>query len=239
VIYPRPLRSIHQIEVTTFCNLRCRYCPSPQQEKLRQQKPMHMDRRVFERALDWAVALNDRRDDKRGELSLTGVGEALLHPEFVDFVALARKALPGNPLVFSTNGLLLDDKMCAALAPYRPRIYVSLHRPEKAGPAIQAAKRHGLFEQANPAPALAAFDWAGQVKGWFVSAPPGTCEYLRSGWGVVLVDGRITTCCLDASAKGVVGHVDDPIESLTAPGTGLKPWGDSAVGCQVCHMAAP
>jgi hypothetical protein len=234
VIYPRPLRSIHQIEVTTFCNLRCRYCPSPKQEQLRGQKAMHMDIRIFERALDWAEALNERREDKRGELSLTGIGEALLHPEFVDFVALARKRLPANPLVFSTNGLLLTDELCAQLAPYRPRIYVSLHRPEKAGPAIQAAKRYGLFEQANPAAALMAFNWAGQVD-WFVSAPPSVCEFLKSGWGVVLVDGRITTCCLDASGKGVVGHVDDPIESLTSPGTGLRPY----ELCQACHMSQP
>jgi hypothetical protein len=196
---------------------------------------MHMTRATFERALDWCVALNDRRDDRMGELSLTGIGEALLHPEFVDFVALAHKRLPGHPLVFSTNGLLLTEDLCAQLAPYRPKIFISLHRPEKAGLAIQAAKRYGLFEMANPAPVLSAFDWAGQVKNWFVSAPPMVCDYLKLGWGVVLVDGRITTCCLDASGKGVVGHVDDPIESLTTEGTGLKPY----ELCQSCHMQVP
>ena len=201
---------------------------------------MHMDRRIFDRALDWAEALNDRRDDKLGELSLTGIGEALLHPDFVEFLAEARRRLPGTRLVFSTNGLLLTDELCAKIAPYRPRVNVSLHRPEKAGPAIQAAKRAGIFEMANPAASLAAFDWAGQVK-WEVSAPPVTCEYLKTGWAVVLVDGRITTCCLDASGKGVVGHVDDPIESLTSPGTGIKPWGDekSRTGCNFCHMTVP
>jgi len=198
-----------------------------------------MDQRVFERALDWVEALNDRREDTLGELSLTGVGEALLHPEFVEFLALARKRLPGTPLVFSTNGLLLTDELCERIKPYRPQICISLHRPEKAGPAIQAAKRHGLYEMVNPAPAISAFNWAGQVPNWFVSAPPITCEYLKSGWGVVLVDGRITTCCLDASGKGVVGHVDDPIESLTQPGTGMKPWGDATLGCAACHMKTP
>jgi len=198
-----------------------------------------MERRIFERALDWVEALNDRRDDTVGELSLTGIGEALMHPEFVDFLALARRRLPGTPLVFSTNGLLLTDGLCAKIAPYRPQVCVSLHRPEKAGPAIQAAKRHGIFQIANPAPSLSAFNWAGQVPDWFVSAPPIVCDYLKLGWGVVLVDGRITTCCLDASGKGVVGHVDDPIESLTSPGTGLKPWGDERVGCAACHMSTP
>lgn len=234
VTYPRPLRSIHQIELSTFCNLRCSYCPSPKQPELRQQPPMHMARRVFERALDWAVALNDRRDENRAELSLTGIGEALLHPAFVEFLALARQRLPVHPLVFSTNGLLLTDDLAAAIAPFKPRVWVSLHRPEKAGPAIEVAKRHGIYAGPNPAPATAAFDWAGQVP-WFVSAPPLACQYLRDGWGVVLVDGRITTCCLDASAKGVVGHVDDPIESLTVAGRGLKPY----ELCGTCHCTVP
>lgn len=233
--YPRPLRSIHQIELSTHCNLWCRYCPYPQQETLRNQPKMHMERRVFERALDWAETLNDRRDPDRAELSLTGIGEALLHPDFVAFVALARKRLPVHPIVFSTNGLLLTDEICERLAPYHVRVCVSMHRPERAGPAITAAKRHGIFLVANHSPASQAMDWAGQISVPWKSAPPITCEYLKSGWGVVLVDGRITTCCIDASGAGVVGHVDDPIESLTKPGTGLKPYSL----CGPCHMQVP
>lgn len=232
--YPRPLRSIHQIEIATYCNMMCPYCAYPTQVELRQQKRMLMARATFVRALEWAVALNDARDDTRAELSITGIGEALLHPEFVDFLALARAALPRNPLVFSTNGILLTEEYCAKIAPYRPRVYVSLHELKAAGPAIQAAKKYGLLANVNPSPATSAFDWAGQVK-HFVSAPPMVCEFLRSGWGVVLVDGRITTCCLDASAKGVVGHVDDPIESLTVPGTGIRPFSL----CGPCHCEVP
>jgi len=238
-VYPRPVRSIHQIEVTTRCNLRCVYCPSPIQPQLRNQAPMDMTRATFERALEWAVALNDRRDDERGELSLTGVGEALLHPEFVDFVRLAREALPGNPLVFSTNGLLLTDELCAKLAPYRPKVFVSLHRPEKAAHAIHAAKKAGILAGHNAEPGVSPFNWAGQVPGWPNLTPPRQCEFLRAGWAVVLVDGRITTCCLDASGAGVIGHVDDPIESLTKNGTGLKPWGNEKMGCSACHMIVP
>jgi hypothetical protein len=202
---------------------------------LRHQPPLDMTREIFTRALDWAAALNDRTDDERNELSLTGIGEALLHPDFVEFVALARARLPANQLVFSTNGLLLTEDLCARLAPYRPKVYVSLHRPEKAGPAIQAARKAGILAGWNGAAATEGFNWAGQVPGWANSCPPRICEFLRSGWGVVLVDGRITTCCLDASGAGVVGHVDDPIESLTKPGTGLSPFSL----CPNCHMLVP
>src|SRR5262245_127773 len=236
--YPRPVRAIHQIELTTYCSLRCVYCPSPKLEELRSQPKQHMAPRTFERALEWAVRLNDRRDGLREELSLTGIGEALDHPDFVAFLARARARLPVSTITFSTNGLKLDDAMCRAIAPYKPRVYVSLHRPEKAAFAIQAARKYGLLEEWNPAPAVAAFNWAGAVP-WPVSAPPVTCEYLRSGWGVVLVDGRGTYCCLGRTGAGVVGDVDDPIESLTTPGTGLRPWGTGALGCKACHMTVP
>ena len=207
---------------------------------------------MFERALEWVVALNGRflpdkplyvdpatgeaildpgeTNPMMAELSLTGIGEALLHPLFPDMLAMARDALgPHAPLVFSTNGILLTDQYAERIAPYQPLVYVSLHRPEKAGHAIEAAKRHGILAGYNPSPATSAMDWAGQVD-WFVSHDPAPCEFLRSGWGVVLVDGRITTCCLDASALGVVGHVDDEIGSAN-----IKPFSL----CSTCSYTVP
>lgn len=191
---------------------------------------MDMDWATFQRAVAWAEYLN--RDG--AELSLTGIGEALLHPEFVKMLAYARARLPQNLLVFSTNGILLTDDLAREIAPYNPTVYISLHRPEMAGPALEAVKRHGLSHGVNASPATSAFDWAGQVK-WHTSAPTIVCEYLKTGWAVVLVDGRITTCCLDASGAGVVGHIDQPFESLTKPNTGLKPYSL----CATCHMTVP
>lgn len=224
VTYPRPIAEIHQIEVTTLCNLRCVYCPSPRLEKHRGQPKQHMDPAIFERAVWWA-----RRLPNQGELSLTGIGETLLHPDWQDFVAIARRALPTNYLNFSTNGLLLDEAACEVLARHRFKVYVSLHRPEKAGPALQLAKRYGILAAENASAATSAFDWAGQVD-WYVSAPAAPCEWLRQGWGNVLVDGRITTCCLDAAGAGVVGTVHDEPGSLS-----IRPYGL----CDGCHLQVP
>lgn len=219
--YPRPVRDIHQIELTSRCNLRCKYCPSPHLP--RPKMDMTMD--VFEKAL--ALVKHYVKIGTQTELSLTGIGESLMHPNFLEMVGAAREAIgPNRPLVITTNGLLLDDKMCNALAFFNPQVYVSLHRPEKAGPAIEAAKRAGIFFGANPAPSTSAFNWAGQVN-WHVSAPRTKCEYLRSGWAVVLADGRVTTCCLDADGSGVIGLVDDAPSSLM-----MKPY----KLCETCHM---
>ncbi len=149
---------------------------------------------------------------------------------------MAREALPRNFICFSTNGLLLDDEACRVLREHRVAVFVSLHRPEKAGPAINAARRAGILVDTNASAATSSFDWAGLLADkWQVSAPVGNpCEYLRSGWGVVLADGRVTACCLDATGAGVVGHVDDRIGSLS-----IGPWGDENVGCEACHERVP
>lgn len=227
--YPRPVTSVHQIEVTTRCNLRCVYCPSPKlhEPQFRGVPKGDMTMDTFARALEHCRHYASQ--DTQGELSLTGIGETLLHPQWREMVAMAAEALPGHFLNFSTNGLLLDDDACQWLARHDFMVYISLHRPEKAGHAVEAAKRAGILAAVNGSAAISAFDWAGQID-YFVSAPAATCEWLRAGWANVLVDGRITTCCLDAAAKGVVGHVDDE------PGThALRPFSL----CSDCHMTVP
>lgn len=230
--YPRPIRDIHQIELTTNCNLKCRYCPHyPQLPR----KKEDMAWETFEsslRLIEYYV-----RRGTQTELSLTGIGEAVLHPRFLEMVERCRVVIgPQRMLTITTNGLLFDDEMCKALAPFHPSVFISLHRPERAALAVIAAKKYGIFAGTNSQFVTAAFDWAGTQKNWtpMVSAPRIKCEYLRSGWGVILVDGRVTTCCLDADGSGVVGTVTDDPETLM-----LKPWGDESKGCKVCHMEIP
>ena len=201
------------------------YCPSPKLEAIRSQAKTHMTLEVFERALVHVQHYVDQ--GTQGELSLTGIGETLLHPRWREMVAMARRVLTTERFLnFSTNGLLLDDDACAFLASEGVGVYVSLHRPEKAGPALMAAKRHGILMDVNAGASLNAMDWAGQVD-WYVSAEVGPCDWLKDGWANVLVDGRVTACCLDAGAKGVFGTVDDE------PGS----WKTSPFElCGPCHL---
>lgn len=228
--YPRPVREIHQIETETHCNLACKYCPSP-----------NLPRPKI--SMEWDVWLQSLelvgyyvRQGTQGELSLTGIGEAMLHPQFLEMVAMARETIgQDRMLTVTTNGLLLTEEMCRAIQPYRPSVFISLHRPEKAGPAIELAKKYGILAGVNASFATAAFDWAGAMKGkWFVSAQKITCEYLRSGWAVILVDGRVATCCLDVDGSSTIGTVWDDPESLK-----LSPWGTEEVGCKACYQEVP
>ena len=135
------------------------------------------------------------------------------------------------PIVFSTNGLpSFTEEIAKACKKYNVEVMISLHRPEVAGRAIQMAQELGILKYVNNSFATEAFDWAGQVD-WFVSVKKEViCEYLRSGWGVILFDGQITTCCLDSENKGVVGTVWDEPGSLE-----LEPYSL----CQSCHMTVP
>lgn len=229
VTYPRTIETVHQVEITTFCNLRCVYCPSPKLEKIRGQEKQHMSLATFKVAMEWAAFFDARGTQK--ELSLTGIGESLLHPELPEIIRLARETLPERFINFSTNGIGLTDDICKVLARYGVGVYVSLHRPEKAGLAIEMLRKHGLFMAANAGAAVSSFDWGGQVD-WPVSAPSTTCDWLLDGWCNVLVDGRITTCCFDAAAGGVVGSVFD--KHLMGE-LGTRPHGL----CETCHLNVP
>jgi hypothetical protein len=137
--------------------------------------------------------------------------------------------LGDGELLFSTNGLLITDLLCRILKEYDVTTYVSLHRPEAAGPAIALLRKYGVRHHVNAAFATSALDWAGTVK-WEVTAPRTECQYLRQGWGTVLADGSITTCCMDSEGLGIVGHVNDEIGSLA-----LKPF----ELCSACHLRVP
>lgn len=221
--YPRPITSIKQIEVTTNCNLRCVYCPSPTLPRPK----MHMDMAIFERALLWAEHF--QKEGTQRELALTGIGEGLLHPNIVEMVRMARSVLPSNPITMSTNGLALTDDLAREFAKERLLLFVSLHRPEMAGPAINIAREHGILAGTNDAFATSSVSWAGQVK-WDVTAPKIPCAFLAIGWGVVMVEGKITTCCYDASGAGVIGDVRDEPAAI-----GMAPYSL----CQTCEQCPP
>lgn len=221
----RLVTQVHQIEVTSRCNLRCHYCPH-YPNLPREKADMTME--TFEQALrlvDHYVVKGTQH-----ELALTGIGEPLLHPDFVYMLELARECVgPGRPITFSTNGILVTDELAKRMQPFNPRVFVSFHRPEKAMWARETLLKHGLLGGVNTSALTSSMNWGGKVK-WPVTAPRITCEYLNAGWCVVLQDGKVTTCCLDADNAGVVGDVWTPPDQLA-----LRPFSL----CSTCHMNVP
>jgi hypothetical protein len=183
-----------------------------------------MDRATFEQALKQAKALPGEH-----ELNLAGIGESTMHPDFVEYVFRAREVMgPDIRLVLATNGLLMTDELAKAIAPSGIRVYVSMHRPEKAGPAIEACKRAGIIDGVSADPALSATNWAGQVK-WHVSTDikGHRCPWIRGGRLMVMSDGRITRCSFDSTADDVLGTVWDDVTKIETSPYSL---------CKNCHL---
>lgn len=225
------LSTIHQIEMTSRCNLRCRYCPSPHLPR----EKLDMTEAHFLRSLEWVREFSMR--GTQGELNLAGIGESTMHPEFVRFVFLAREALRRDqPLVMATNGLLMTDELAREIAPSGIRVWVSLHRPERAGPAVEALKRAGILSGISADPSLSAIDWAGQVK-WHRSAQRNACPWVKNGWAFILADGRVSRCCIDAAGVGVMGHIDDDVTQFETSPYSLCRTCDSDVGVPMENVA--
>jgi hypothetical protein len=219
---------VHQIEISSRCNLACGYCPHP---GLRREKA-DMSWETFNAALDWAADLGGP------ELSLTGMGEAMLHPLFVPMLRRARERLPHAWLLLATNGLVLvkNDKeeevaaMLHALRAVGATVFVSMHRPEVAGPAIELLRAVGVTVGSNSAFVTSGFDWAGQVEWHGLPAPKSVCQYIAQGWATVLQDGSIVNCCMDAHGLYPIGNVMDAVKPTRI---------DAIPLCTNCHLEVP
>ena len=225
---PREVRSVHQIEITSRCNLRCRYCTSPDivAGKYPGRVSQDMPEDTFRRALGWAA--HYVKAGSQTELNLAGIGESTLHPQFVQFVHEARAAVgPTCTLAMATNGVLATEEIAQAFKEARVQVCVSLHRPEKAHHAVELYRAAGVLVGISIDPSINANDWAGQVV--YKSSPNNQipCQWLREGKVFVFADGKISTCCLDSSGAGVVGHVNDEIGSVRS-----KPYGL----CRTCYQ---
>lgn len=246
MIFPRPILALHQLELSSHCDLRCVYCPNAHL----QRPKLFMSQAHFERALVLAKRFVDAGTQL--ELNLAGIGESTLHPDFPAMALRARAVLGPLPvLTLATNGLNIanDDerstRILDALQAAGVRTFVSLHRPERAGIAVDklrsrpsiAAGYPTLLAGVSADPSVNSDDWAGQVDWHRSHHSRMVCQFLNEGKAMVLADGRVTTCCLDASGAGVIGHVDDDLPG----GVGLRssweqePWSL----CKTCQYVVP
>lgn len=223
--FPRPVTSLHSIELESRCNLVCKYCPSKDLQRPKQSMPEE----VFVRALEhvkYYVKLGTQK-----EVNVASLGEATLHENFVEYVCRVREAVGwGVTIIFATNGITAakpgGEEMVKALAAFRPQVFVSLHRPELAGLAVPLYKKYGLLYGVSADAAINGNSWAGQVDWPETSISAMACGWQRQGLAVAMSDGRISACCLDASGIGVIGHVNDEVGSLKTRPYAL---------CLTCH----
>lgn len=218
---------IHQIEMTSRCNLRCPYCAHPHMPRAKQD----MNDDVFLESIRWVEKFVSDGTQAR-QLNFAGIGESTLHPKFCEWVVFARSRLPSLDFILATNGVNVTEEHAQAMQAARMRVWVSLHRPEKAKPTVDMLRRYGVLQSPSCDPAVAAVDWAGQVD-WPVTAPihPEQCMWLATKQVMVASDGRILSCCFDGKGEdGVLGTVFDDLAQMEH-----KPYSL----CQTCHLYRP
>src|SRR5262249_16992682 len=120
------------IEITNYCNLECPICI------VQNKHNYHMSREEFVATLNGLV-------EKEGYLDTVNLsgGEPTIHPEFLEFLDIARSYLEIGRVSVSTNGLRVasEPDFCRQLA--ERKIYVNLQLDALSNPALRVLRGGG------------------------------------------------------------------------------------------------
>lgn len=222
------ITTINSIETSSLCDNACEYCPCKDQGKYRKTGLMKVA--VFERAIDVALALAEQRTQR--ELNLFGVGEPTLNQQLVNFVSYARRMMPfGQRLHLNTNGNDMTGELAKALKDAGiDQIDITGHNHRSTANAIRIFRRIRVPFNVSYDFALYPNNWAGQVDWFSPEYNAGVCPWLQKGQVMVMSDGSITTCCIDAFGTNIIGNIFDDVSQIE-----LKPFHL----CKSCHHSIP
>lgn len=120
-----PLPTAISISITSLCNLRCSMCPyhGKEEQYHAQDKPEFVSFDSFKNIVD--------QIDFECVIYLAGRGEALIHPNFLEFCHYLNSK--GIKFSFTTNGLLFNEELQKELVnfEYLEKIIVSIDSMEK------------------------------------------------------------------------------------------------------------
>lgn len=214
------IESVSQVEITSRCSLRCHYCPQP----FLKRPKADMSDDVFDRVCYWLGEFQQKL------VHLHHFGESTMHPKFIAMVDRISDIVP--EVAVSSNGVGVTREMIAALkGAGLSRIALSIHRPEVVSKVEDWCIDVGLAYEWASGPLSAKHNWAGQVEGrnsaW---AETFECHFLRDQACVILQDGRVANCCIDAEGVSSEITVFDDLRSYE-----LKPF----ALCGPCHHQVP
>lgn len=205
----RLINTINSIEIASICNNNCSYCPAGKQSQYRTVGLMKMD--IFEKTLEWVEKLRIRGTQR--ELNLFGVGEPTLHPLLPVMIKKAKDVMPINGRIhLNTNGILMTEELATQCKDAGiSNIDITAHDPKVAKEVIEVFKKVGIVGQVSLDFATSPNNWAGNVNWTKKVDYTFPCNWLGTGQVMVMSDGNITTCCIDAFAKGVFTNVNENI----------------------------
>lgn len=196
------------IETTSFCNLRCSYCPRPAESK-------HMEFSLFQKTVDEASKFGHR------SFSLHLFGEPLLWSHIIRGIEYLKRF--GHTVILTTNGTMLDRMACELLKAgvdqiiwtWRPESKISVQTLRSLSKILKVR----ILKEITPIPEINRFrQWPNvEIKslhnyGGNIRRPSNTpakrwpCYHLWFA-PAVSVNGDILICCNDPLRKSVIGNI--------------------------------
>ena len=222
------ITTINTIETSSVCNNKCGYCPAPIQHEKRPTGFMSIG--TFKRALMWVAHFVQQGTQL--EVNLHGVGEPLMNPNIIEMVEEARKVLPmKNKLHMTTNGKLLTfDRAVKLRDAGITSIDITAHDNLVVKEAVGILRKVGIDGTVSLDFAITPNNWGGQVQ--WVNEVEYTlnCVWQHRGQVMIMWDGRVTPCCMDAFAQGVFTSIYDDITEAEIEPFNL---------CRTCHHDLP
>ena len=185
---------------------------------------------TFERAIAWVAYFSGKGTQR--ELNLFGVGEPTLNPKLPEMIKIARENLSVKcPVHTNTNGKLMTKELAIKLKQAGiNHIDITGHNARDTAKCIRIFREVGIDGKLSVDYMTQPNNWAGQVD-WFVPNYEYPCPWLHNGQVMVMWNGDITRCCIDAFATGVIGNVyDNRLDQLEVTPFRL---------CQDCHSTVP
>lgn len=219
---------IYQMETTNYCNAKCDYCPH---KDMKREKGF-MSLETVQKVID------NCKKENQTYIALHHMGEPLLHK---DIYTICKMFSDNNiETEFSSNGLafkedtlqklndsglnlvriamdyLYDakvDKLFSCIDNFfktveNPNLKIYIHTVE--GNDLSKFQQFPIVVMSKPKD-----NWAGQIEGESSLTQSEQCYFLDYNYGVVLWNGDIVNCCLDADNADVIGHIDNISELKT------------------------
>lgn len=226
------LQTITTIELSSICNLQCKYCINRYLQNEPNREPGIMHDGVFEKSLDWLKILVSRGTQK--EVNLNGNGESTLDPDLVSRVRQTKDVMGKGTVMFCTNGKLMTKSLAHKLMDAGiDRVDLSVHSPYHARRCADLFMDIGLRSIINFGAITSSHNWAGQlperdrVRIRF-DIP---CHPIIEGRGYINSEGDLSPCCYDYRNLGRFGSVfnDDLLDREVLP----------FELCLTCHQRLP
>lgn len=224
------LKTFSTIELSSLCNLECRYCVNRLIGPDR--KRGIMSEQTFNLSLVWLEILCDRGTQK--EVNLNGNGESCLDMDLPNRIRRVKDVMGDRTVMMCTNGINMTMDLAKKMKDAGlDRCDLSIHDAYHCRRTWNIFRKIGMSSVVNGGLIVSSHNWAGQLESenQVDINFKNQCDPLIEGRGYIQMEGNVTPCCYDYRDLGVFGDVRND-HLLEMP---IRPYSL----CPDCHQEIP